>query len=159
MEITTVPTLALFREIRELCVQLKGKYLVVIKTQKVSYSHYYPLLQNQCWPQPIPTPTFSKQKSKTYFLQSIPFFVITTNTFNEESNLSSFSFRDIFLLSASESFRVTSLETASSLFCATLEGKEKMFPRAPGVNITISQEHPVLIFCIGNCVILYISKK
>lgn len=64
---------------------------------------------------------------------------MTTNTLNKESNLSSFSFRDIFLLSASESFRVTSLETASSRFCATLEGKEKKFPHAPGVDVTLSE--------------------
>lgn len=39
--------------------------------------------------------------------------------------LSSFSLRDILRLSASDNFRVTSLETASSRFCATLEGDER----------------------------------
>lgn len=38
--------------------------------------------------------------------------------------LSSFSLRDILRLSASDNFLVTSFETASSRFCATLERDE-----------------------------------
>lgn len=44
-----------------------------------------------------------------------------------QTYLSSFSLRDIFLLSASESLRVTSLETASSLFWATLKRRTFTF--------------------------------
>lgn len=75
-------------------------------------------------------------------------------------NLSSFSFRDIFLLSASESFRVTSLETASSLFCATLKEntERKRFPHALEMKISV-EKHSVLPFYIGNWMILYISRK
>lgn len=104
---------------------LGGKYLVVKNAPKVNYPHYHKVLQHQRHSQTILIPTFFKQKPKELYFLQIPPFLVTTNTLNRESNLSSFSFRDIFLLSASESFRVTSLETASSLFCATLKGKEK----------------------------------
>ena len=116
-----------------------GKYLVVINAQKDNYPHY-----NNFYNTNIPLRQFwypcslSRNQKNFYFLQ-IPPFLVTINTLNRESNLSSFSFRDIFLLSASESFRVTSLETASSLFCATLKGKEKEFPHAPGVNSALSE--------------------
>lgn len=109
------------------------------KFSKGQLSSLQQLLQHQHSSQTILIPMFFKQKPKKLYFLQIPPFLVTINTLNRESNLSSFSFRDIFLLSASESFRVTSLETASSLFCATLKGKEKEFPHAPGVNSALSE--------------------
>ena len=123
------------------------------KHSKGQLSSLPQILQHQHFSQTILIPMFFKQKPKKLYFLQIPPFLVTTNTLNRESNLSSFSFRDIFLLSASESFRVTSLETASSLFCATLKGKEKEFTHAPGVNTALSQKHSVLRACPGNCII------
>lgn len=129
------------------------------KHSKSQLSSLPQLVQHQRFSQTILIPMFFKQKQKKLYFLQIPAFLVTTNTLIRESNLSSFSFRDIFLLSASESFRVTSLETASSLFCATLKGKEKESPHAAGVNTAPSQKHSVLRACTGNCIILYISRK
>jgi len=63
----------------------------------------------------------AKQQSLTSYLEPWRYqAVLQQGRESREDYLSSFSFRDIFLLSASDSLRVTSLETASSLFCATL---------------------------------------
>ena len=97
------------------------------KHSKSQLSSLPQLVQHQRFSQTILIPMFFKQKQKKLYFLQIPAFLVTTNTLIRESNLSSFSFRDIFLLSASESFRVTSLETASSLFCATLKGHSLLF--------------------------------